>query len=125
MSVTQWQRSSSTKSSVSIKGLSVSLSSSPCSSASGPLINSPTVHQAREQTAVVTYIVDLLRGKRINPAALPFDIQLAQLMPVGFNRANFLNGIVDAQPVEEALDATVNGFFEGVEGIGVNGFAIS
>ena len=103
MSVTQWQRSSSTKSSASIKGLSVSLSSSPCSSASGPLINFPTVNQAKEQTAVVTYIVDLFRGERTDPAALPFDIQLAQLMPVGFNRADFLDGIIVAQSVKEVF----------------------
>ena len=54
------------------------------------------------------YIVDLLQGQRTDPSTLPFDVELAQLMPVGFNRTDFLDGVVVTHPMKEVLDSTLH-----------------
>ena len=54
------------------------------------------------------YIVDLLQGQRTDPSTLPFDVELAQLMPVGFNGTDFLDGVVVTHPMKEVLDSTLH-----------------
>ncbi len=54
------------------------------------------------------YIVDLLQGQRTDPSTLPFDVELAKLMPVGFNRTDFLDGVVVTQPMKEVLNSTLH-----------------
>ena len=71
-----------------------------------------------------TYIVDLLQGQRTDPSTLPFDVELAQLMPVGLNRADFLNGVVVTHPMKKILDSTLYRSFECVIGIDADGVAI-
>ena len=70
------------------------------------------------------YIVDLLQGQGTDPSTLPFDVELAQLMPVGFNRTDFLDGVVVTHPMKEVLDSTLHRPFEGVIGIDIDGVAI-
>lgn len=70
------------------------------------------------------YIVDLLQGQRIDPSTLPPDVELAQLMPVGLDRADFLDGVLVAHPVKVVLDAALHCFRESVMGIDVDGVAI-
>ena len=54
------------------------------------------------------YIVDLLPGQRTDPSTLPFDVELAQLMPVGFNQTDFLNRVTVTHPIKEVLDSTLH-----------------
>ena len=41
------------------------------------------------------YIVDFLQDQRTDPSTFPFDVELAQLMPVGLDRTDFLDGPFD------------------------------
>ena len=70
------------------------------------------------------YIVDFLQGQGTDPSTLPFDVELAQLMPVGLDRTDFLDGVVVTHPMEKVLDSTLHRPFEGVKGIDVDGVAI-
>ncbi len=71
-----------------------------------------------------TYVVDLLQGQRTDPSTLPFDVELAQLMPVGLDRTDFLDGVVVTHPMKKVLDSTLHRPFECVIGIDVDGVAI-
>ena len=53
------------------------------------------------------YIVDLLQGQRTDPSTLLLDVELAQLMLVGFNRTNFLDGVVVIYSMKEVLNSTL------------------
>ena len=70
------------------------------------------------------YIVDFLQGQRTDPSTLSFDVELAQLMSVGLDRTDFLDGIVVTHSMEKVLDSTLHRPFEGVIGIDVDGVAI-
>ena len=70
------------------------------------------------------YIVDFLQGRRTDPSTLPFDVELAQLMPEGLNRADFLDGVVVTHPMKKVLDSTNHRPFECVIGIDIDGVAI-
>ena len=74
MSVTQWQRKTSRKSSASKRDLSVSLSSRPCSSASEPLMNYFFVSHVGASMFFATYIEDLFQSQRVDSSIFPFDI---------------------------------------------------
>ncbi len=71
-----------------------------------------------------TYIVDFFQGQGTDPSTLLFDVELAQLMPVGLDRTDFLDGVVVIYPIEKVLDSTLYRPFEGVKGIDVDGVAI-
>ncbi len=71
------------------------------------------------------YIVDFLQGQRTDPSTFPFDVELAQLMPVGLDRTDFLDGVVVTHPMKKVLDSTHHRPFECVIGIDVDGVAIS
>lgn len=55
-----------------------------------------------------TYIVDLLQGQWTDLLTLPFDAELAQLMPVGLDRTDFLNEVVVTHPMKKLLDSTLH-----------------
>lgn len=70
------------------------------------------------------YIVDFLQGQRTDSSTLSFDVELAQLMPVGLNRTDFLDGVVVTHPMKKVLDSINHRPFECVIGIDVDGVAI-
>ena len=70
------------------------------------------------------YIVDFLQGQRTDPSTLPFDVELAQLMPLGLDRTDFLDGVVVTNPMKKVLDSTHYQHFECVIGIDFDGVAI-
>ena len=73
---------------------------------------------------VFNYIVDFLQGQRTNPSTLPFDVELAQLMPVDLDRTDFLDGVVVTHPMKKVLDSTLHRPFECVIRIDVDGITI-
>ena len=71
-----------------------------------------------------TYIVDFLQGQWTDPLTFPFDVELAQLMPVGLDGTDFLDGVVVAHPMKKVLDSTHHRPSECVIRIDVDGVAI-
>ena len=53
-----------------------------------------------------TYIVYFLQGQWTNPSTFPFNVELAQLMPVDLDETNFLDRVVVAHPMKKVLDST-------------------
>ena len=69
---------------------------------------------APAKTGRSPYRVHLSLVNRIHAAALPLDVQLAEVVPVGFDRADLLDRILVAHPVQEVLEPAHDGHLEGV-----------
>ena len=74
---------------------------------------------------VFTYVVDLLQDQRTNSSILSFNVELTQLMLIGFDRTNFLDGVVIIYLIKKVLDSTLYRPFEYVIEIDVDDIAIS
>ena len=53
-----------------------------------------------------------LQGQRTDSSTLPFDVELAQLMPAGLHRTHFLDRAVVIYPMNTILDSTLHLPFE-------------
>ena len=69
---------------------------------------------APAKTGRSPYRVHLPLVNRIHAAALPVDVQLAEIIPVGFDRADLLDRVLVAHPVQEILKPAHDGHLEGV-----------
>ena len=71
------------------------------------------------------YIVDLLQGQRTDSSTLLLDVELAQLMPIGLDRTDFLDGVVVTHSMKKVLDSTLYRPFKRVIGIDVDSVVTS
>ena len=79
---------------------------------------------ASAKTERSPYRVHLPLVDRVHAAALPFDVQLAEVVPVGFDRADFLDRVLVAHPVQEVLEPAHDGHLEGVVRIDFDNTAV-
>ena len=115
MSVTQWHRRSSKKSSASNKGLSVSLSSKPYSFAKGTTIDGSTLVVFGILASKAAYLVYLLQHRGASSSPHVHDVYLAKLMPIYGDRTDFLYSILVAQPMEEVVDPAYKKLFTDIQ----------
>lgn len=66
---------------------------------------------------LATYVEDLFQDQRVHPSTSPLDVQLAELVPVGRNRADFPDREIVAHPMEKVLDPTLRRLSERMIGI--------
>lgn len=58
---------------------------------------------------------NLFQGQRIDPSTFPFDVELAQLMPIGVNRTENFDIVVVIHPMKYNFDSTFHRPFECVK----------
>ena len=79
---------------------------------------------ASAKTERSPYRVHLSLVDRVHAAALPFDIQLTEIVSVDFDRADFLDRVLVAHPVQKIFESAHNGYLEDVIRIDFNNTAV-